>query len=185
MEQLSLIPVCEKHGCEKVWINDKHNRNGGFYRCRGCNNADSRRRNARNWANPEKAEQLNAEARERWANFPQEDKDARGQQVMAQRAERFENDPQAKEVARLATNGRQNAARASWTDDQHMKYREGNLRKTYGIGHADYERMLEEQGGGCAICGSSEPNGSGDAQIKISVTDPPAAAKTTAKTAKK
>ena len=37
----------------------------------------------------------------------------------------------------------------------------------------------------CAVSSKTATDGSGDAQIKISVTDPPAAAKTTAKTAKK
>lgn len=30
--------------------------------------------------------------------------------------------------------------------------RERTLRSEYGIGHVDYLRMLEEQGGGCALC---------------------------------
>ena len=24
MNQLSLVPACDKHGCEKVWIKDRH-----------------------------------------------------------------------------------------------------------------------------------------------------------------
>ena len=159
MSELLQTPVCEKHGCEKVWINDRSNRNGGLWRCRECNNEGSRRRNARNRANPEKTKQIQADARRRYNAQPQEKKDSRNQQIRAQRAERFAKDPVAKEVARLAENARQNAARANLTDAQRMKYREENLRKMYGIGHADYERMLEEQGGGCAICGSSKPNG--------------------------
>ena len=31
--------------------------------------------------------------------------------------------------------------------------REDHLKRTFGITQADYERMLHEQGGGCAICG--------------------------------
>jgi len=31
--------------------------------------------------------------------------------------------------------------------------REAYLRRTYGIGLVDYDRMLAEQGGGCALCG--------------------------------
>ena len=30
------------------------------------------------------------------------------------------------------------------------------VRRTYGIALDDYEKMLEEQGGGCAICGKTE-----------------------------
>lgn len=38
-----------------------------------------------------------------------------------------------------------------------LSIRNSNLRKLYGITHADYERMLVEQGGCCAICGSASP----------------------------
>lgn len=34
-----------------------------------------------------------------------------------------------------------------------LERREWYLRRKYGIGIVDYDRMLEEQGGGCAICG--------------------------------
>lgn len=33
--------------------------------------------------------------------------------------------------------------------------REKNLRKSFGIGVADYNKLLEEQGGCCAICGTN------------------------------
>lgn len=35
-----------------------------------------------------------------------------------------------------------------------MAARDRYLRKTYGFGQADYERLLEAQGGRCAICRS-------------------------------
>ena len=44
-------------------------------------------------------------------------------------------------------------------DDYKQKMRDGHLRRTFGISVDDYERMLEEQGGGCAICGAPEPEG--------------------------
>ena len=44
--------------------------------------------------------------------------------------------------------------------DNREKYltmeRERSYRKLYGIGIADYDRMLSEQGGVCAICGTNE-----------------------------
>lgn len=38
--------------------------------------------------------------------------------------------------------------------------RERHLQKTFGITLDDYQRMLDEQRGGCAICGAPEPEGS-------------------------
>lgn len=153
MNELSQVaPKCEKHGCEKVWIRDKHKASGGMWRCRECNNEGSRRRNARNWANAKKREELKAYYRERWAKLPPEDKDARNQQIIAQRAVRLENDPK----ARRAKNDYQNARRAKRGPDF---YREANLKRAYGITQSDYERILAGQGGGCAICGNTKPNG--------------------------
>lgn len=36
------------------------------------------------------------------------------------------------------------------------EHRKHHLRWRYGITHEEYERMLAEQGGGCAVCGSTE-----------------------------
>lgn len=36
------------------------------------------------------------------------------------------------------------------------------LRTKYGIALADYEQLLEDQGGQCAICGAAEPGGRGE-----------------------
>ena len=153
MNQLSLIPVCEEHGIEKVWIKDKSNRNGGFYRCRECNRLRSLERNARNRANPKKTAQLNADAARRYHAQPQEKKDARQQQVIAQRVERFEQDPAAGEAYRESTNANTRARRAKIPAHVH---RENNLKKNYGMTQADYDKLLESQNGGCAICGSKE-----------------------------
>ena len=44
------------------------------------------------------------------------------------------------------------AYRKTWKA-RHHDAREQHLRDHYGIGRADYDRMLAEQGGRCAICG--------------------------------
>ncbi len=41
-------------------------------------------------------------------------------------------------------------------DHNRNSYRDKELRKNFGISLADYERMLEAQGNGCAICGRPE-----------------------------
>jgi Recombination endonuclease VII len=38
-----------------------------------------------------------------------------------------------------------------------MMVRNCMLRQRYGIDHDEYERMLERQGGACAICGTERP----------------------------
>jgi hypothetical protein len=46
-------------------------------------------------------------------------------------------------------------ARATWNDGNHDYY----LRYRYGIGAAEYDRMVAEQAGRCAICATTEPGG--------------------------
>lgn len=48
MEQLSLIPVCEKHGCEKHWTNSNHHKGGGLWQCRECMKERSRKHYLKN-----------------------------------------------------------------------------------------------------------------------------------------
>ena len=36
MQQLSLVPVCEKHGCEKKWVANKARKTGGQWKCVRC-----------------------------------------------------------------------------------------------------------------------------------------------------
>lgn len=53
-------------------------------------------------------------------------------------------------------NGAENKRRASqkWSEGPRKEY---DLQRTYGIGVADYEALLERQGGCCAICGADTP----------------------------
>lgn len=56
--------------------------------------------------------------------------------------------------------GYMRARKASMTpEEREMEHRRATLRK-YGLTPADYDRMLRDQGGGCAICGTTEPGNS-------------------------
>jgi hypothetical protein len=41
-------PICEKHGCEKVWAKDRQKKAGGVWRCRQCKKESDARLNAAN-----------------------------------------------------------------------------------------------------------------------------------------
>src|SRR5688500_1693169 len=43
--------------------------------------------------------------------------------------------------------------------DVKAREREGHLRRTFGISQEQYERLLDEQGGGCAVCGRAPKPG--------------------------
>lgn len=70
---------------------------------------------------------------------------------------RYNKRPDVKEKRRIREHERKR--HLSKTDP--MFNRNKGLRKKYGIKHTDYERMLEEQGGVCAICGTDDPGGHG------------------------
>lgn len=59
------------------------------------------------------------------------------------------------------------AAKNKRRQSDKQTYRDDNLKHLYGITHADYERMLEEQGGGCAICGSPTPRRKGRGHLSV------------------
>lgn len=52
------------------------------------------------------------------------------------------------------------AARAKYASNPE-KQKSASLKYKYKITLEDYDRMLEEQGGGCAVCGSPQPEGRG------------------------
>lgn len=54
---------------------------------------------------------------------------------------------------------RNRAWRAANPELSSQLLREYNLRNKYGMTIADYARMLQEQEGRCAICGSDSPRG--------------------------
>ncbi|HVM39239.1 MAG TPA: endonuclease VII domain-containing protein [Acidimicrobiia bacterium] len=75
--------------------------------------------------------------------------------------ERYRADPQKyiDRVKRWQRENREayNAKQRRWRAENADRIREGHLRRKYGITQADYERMLADQGGGCAICGDPPP----------------------------
>lgn len=75
----------------------------------------------------------------------------------AYRARRYRADP-AREIERVrdwqqANSEHLRAYRREYRKGRKVQDREGHLRRKFGITQGDYERMLAEQGGGCAICG--------------------------------
>jgi hypothetical protein len=51
-------------------------------------------------------------------------------------------------------------------DDRARPYRRGiHLKASYGITTADFDRMLAEQGGRCAICRAEKPGSRGDWRV--------------------
>lgn len=59
-----------------------------------------------------------------------------------------------------ANKDRYNAKQRRYRAANKERIRDQYVRRTFGITLADYERMLDEQDGGCAICGAPEPEGS-------------------------
>lgn len=55
---------------------------------------------------------------------------------------------------RLCRNARSRKRYWRKRDEVARTYRRWHLRTRYGLTEADYEALLERQGGGCAICGS-------------------------------
>lgn len=69
----------------------------------------------------------------------------------------------------------QSARARRWAKDNPKRHRDNRRRHafkaTYGITEADYDRLLAEQGGVCAICGLDEPasHGRTGTQFRLSV----------------
>lgn len=68
----------------------------------------------------------------------------------------------------------QSAASMAWhrsnPERANANRRRWNLKKTYGITEAQYDEMLRQQGGVCAICGMDEPNRHGRTGTKFKLS---------------
>lgn len=65
------------------------------------------------------------------------------------------SDPVTSDADRATLAGRAEYMRA-WNRKNPLKTKHYKIKKCFGIGIDDYERMLAEQGGGCAICGQRD-----------------------------
>ena len=82
---------------------------------------------------------------------------------LAGRKAKYREDPK-KEIARVRAWQQRNREHVN---EYHKRYRaqhrdelrEGHLRRTYGLTIDEYERLVDAQGGGCAICGDGPLDG--------------------------
>lgn len=79
---------------------------------------------------------------------------------LAEKKRRYDADP-AKAIARVKKWQQENADRLNAyrrehnaTPERKRKQRDGYYRRTFGLSADEVDAMLEEQGGGCAICGA-------------------------------
>jgi hypothetical protein len=83
---------------------------------------------------------------------------------LAARKVKYQENP-AREIARVKAWQQRNPDRVArsqraYRAEHREELRAGHLRRRFGISPADYEAMLEAQGGGCAVCGRPPREGS-------------------------
>jgi hypothetical protein len=153
---MKLCPDCSQSKPLEDFSPFKSSRDGRYSYCRPCAAARSRRYAARNRgvvndrkrarrSNPEYRERERQQDRARYEANPEAARD---------RSQRYrERHPEKVRALALARPGRTPEQKERrWTDD---------LRARYGLSLDAYQELLAQQGGGCAICGTTTPNGPG------------------------
>jgi len=116
------------------------------------------------YKDPEKAR----EYRREWKKSPeQREKAAKRREVRERSDPEFKARSRATEKRWRGRNPGKVQAKRERRAENPRTVRDDNLRHLYGITHEDYERMLEEQGGGCAICGSTTSRRKGRGHLSI------------------
>lgn len=105
-------------------------------------------------ANPERAK----EGVRKWTEAHKEEKRAMDQAY--HEAHREKNNEYRRQW-RLKNPEKQKAAQQRWYEENQDRVKDYRLQKKYGINLERYRLMLEQQGGGCAICGTKVPGGRG------------------------
>jgi hypothetical protein len=134
----------------------KRSKDGRFSYCRTCSAARSRAYAARNRdevnarkqarrSDPEYRERERERDRERYREDPE--------RAQARSRRYRERNPEKIRVASLA--------RPRRTPEQKERRWTSDLLKRYGLSLDGYKALLVQQDGGCAICGTTEPNGPG------------------------
>ena len=136
MQQLSLIPVCEKCGEPKQWRKDASHKDGGRFRCRSC---------------------MNSYLKGRYHDVYKRDPDSAHHRQLRKYREDLEYREERKVQMRAygrSEAGLASAARARERRPERYRHsaKNANLRRNYGIDIHDWERLWEAQGGICPIC---------------------------------
>ena len=153
MTELLQAPLCDRHGCQKVRINDRRRREGWFWRCRQCNNESRRRAYNKNIrGNEERMDADNEYQRDRYAA-----NEAVRRQVIERTTQYREENRDHLNAKRRQLNAYQrNYDKARWARLKHEQTWE-RIKRTYGVTQAQYKELLSRQGGCCAICKSTDP----------------------------